>query len=328
MQPNQITLCHFRGGWGSSASNALRLLLLVVVPVWPTLVNASQVVWFSRAASVHVDHSGTSLDDSYVFELGAFNIGFTPSISNTAEWAANWHPADRSSYQTDTQTFGGTYLNQTNEAVFQTSNRGYIWGYSAANPTQWILIGDSSWKWPDTSDPLAFPLQWNVSSANSVIAGQVDPSESNGYFLKTSTVNQSSLPVITAEAWQLSHFNSGQLGEPALSGWQSDPDEDGLTNLIEFALDSRPLIADRNGLPTAEPVTVDGQTFLQLTFKKSPSAPLDYLVEVSFDQRNWNSGEFFTELVLDTPTRLTVRSSVAIHLLDRQFMRLVVGLQP
>lgn len=57
-------------------------------------------------------------------------------------------------------------------------------------------------------------------------------------------------------------------------------------------------------------------------------APVDYAVEVSFDKRNWNSGEFFTKTVVDTPTRLLVHNSVDMHLLDSQFLRLAAKLQP
>ena len=93
-------------------------------------------------------------------------------------------------------------------------------------------------------------------------------------------------------------------------------------------MDSDPLNADQRCLPSATTVSVDGQSYLQIALNKSAIAPVDYAVKVSFDKRNWNSGEFFTETVVDTPTRLLVHSSVAMHLLDSQFMRLVAKLQP
>ncbi len=300
------------------------ILLLAAPPAsW-----ASQVLWMSRAASAHVDSSEVALNASYVFALGAFDSDFQPTISNTSDWAAHWHPLQHSSFRTDTQTFGGTFTAPTNDGILATTNRGYIWGYSKDYPDQWILLGDPTWTWPDTTDSLAFPLQWTVGSAGEVLFGEVDPDETNGYYLKMGTVEDGAPPVTDTEAWLAGFFSDEELADDDISGWDEDPDQDGFTNLVELAIGTHPLEMNVRPHLGDMRIEVDGDHYLRFAMDKDPTAPVNYIVEVSFDRRNWNSGNLFTETLVDSPTQLIVRSIYPMHVLDQQFMRLSVGLQP
>ncbi len=51
------------------------------------------------------------------------------------------------------------------------------------------------------------------------------------------------------EQWRTQHFTFEQLADPTLSGPDADPDQDGRSNLLEYALGTDPWVAD---MPAAE----------------------------------------------------------------------------
>ena len=67
----------------------------------------------------------------------------------------------------------------------------------------------------------------------------------------TVSVAPSSPPSFTD--WQAAQFDSAQLNDPQISGWDADPDHDGFGNGLEFFFNTDPLagipIADVNSLP-------------------------------------------------------------------------------
>ncbi len=66
--------------------------------------------WSSLTDSRIVDSQGASLaQNTYVFELGAFEAGFTPQESNIGQWVSNWHVFDTASYTYDTSTSTGYF---------------------------------------------------------------------------------------------------------------------------------------------------------------------------------------------------------------------------
>ena len=73
-----------------------------------------------------------------------------------------------------------------------------------------------------------------------------------------------------------------------------DPDNDGLNNLMEYALASNPTVASRSDLPTGETklIEVDGITnaYLTITFRRQLAATdLTYTAELSGNLQTWNS---------------------------------------
>ncbi|MFT5413030.1 MAG: hypothetical protein ACI9NC_005782, partial [Verrucomicrobiales bacterium] len=90
------------------------------------------------------------------------------------------------------------------------------------------------------------------------------------------------------KSWAATH---GLSAEPAAQRL-ADFDFDGTNNLLEFALDTNPAIADPQKLPSAttQAIEVAGQTddYLTITFRKRRDAPqLAYTVEVGNDLINW-----------------------------------------
>ena len=100
-----------------------------------------------------------------------------------------------------------------------------------------------------------------------------------------------------AETWLAQHFAATELSDPALQstlwGWDADPDGDGITNLLEYALGGDPQVASSlfadGSLLGAGLEVVDGVTVLrhpQRTDKEVRG--LDYVVEFSQDLENWS----------------------------------------
>ena len=75
--------------------------------------------------------------------------------------------------------------------------------------------------------------------------------------------------------WKLSKFSTAELADPTISGDSADPDQDGITNLMEYTLALNPLSPDANGLPT----TSQQGGYLTMTYRLNKQAT-DVLVVV------------------------------------------------
>jgi hypothetical protein len=86
--------------------------------------------------------------------------------------------------------------------------------------------------------------------------------------------------------WREQAFSSTLQGNPALVAEDADPDGDGLSNLLEYALGSSPVAADADspGRPLSQ--LIEGR--LALDFPRSPArTDLDLVVEASADLVTW-----------------------------------------
>ena len=133
--------------------------------------------------------------------------------------------------------------------------------------------------------------------------------------------------------WQTSHFTAAELTNPNVSGDNSDPDGDGIVNLLEYALNLDPRTASRAGLPTASTTTISNATYLTLTYTRVKSASdLTYAVEVSTDLLTWHSGATYTADVTttdqSTTQQVTTRTLSATNsATPKQYLRLRVTRQ-
>ncbi|NIP95799.1 MAG: hypothetical protein GWO24_21135 [Akkermansiaceae bacterium] len=75
----------------------------------------------------------------------------------------------------------------------------------------------------------------------------------------------------------------------------ADPDRDGLANLLELALGTRPTRPDGRGAIRPRTVQADGRDFPALVFDRPVDRSfLNYTVEVSGDLQTWTSGSTVT----------------------------------
>jgi hypothetical protein len=106
--------------------------------------------------------------------------------------------------------------------------------------------------------------------------------------------------------WQLIHFSSAEIADPAFSGPLATPLADGLSNKLKFALgrspwDSTPPFASAEPLP-------DGRPAFRYTRSLEPGAPAPR-VEVSTDLASWSSASaaYEASVITTGPTRETIQ---------------------
>jgi alpha-tubulin suppressor-like RCC1 family protein/subtilisin family serine protease len=152
-----------------------------------------------------------------------------------------------------------------------------------------------------------------------------------------------------ADSWILLNFSNSEILDPAISGDNANPAQDGIQNLIKYALGLSPNQRyDSSSLPSMRvdvigasaqsesagrevqlfsTPTVDltsGKRYLAYTVNRSAGIrqDIDYIVEVSNDLVTWNSGDPYTVTVLDTAEVLEVYSATSLDDAPLQFMRL------
>ena len=100
----------------------------------------------------------------------------------------------------------------------------------------------------------------------------------------TATVSDDLIITVTEsyDAWAVRTLDSA---DPLVTGMLRDPDNDGISNLVEFALGLNPTSASSSGLP--QPLAEGGS--LTLTYQRYSGCELTYIVEVSDDLISWSS---------------------------------------
>jgi hypothetical protein len=197
---------------------------------------------------------------------------------------------------------------------------------------------------PDTTDSLVFsklsgPAWLTVSSTGGLSGTPIN--EHVGLNAFTVQVTDGSVNVSATLNLTVADINHDVNGNGMLDDWEigkfgnaapganppdGDLDRDGLTNLMEFALDTHPLV------PSANPVsydieTVGGEKFLRLTVPKNPAASnLTFLIESTAALDQWSADH--TVIETNTNLQLIVRDDVAIGSANRRFIRLKVSANP
>lgn len=98
--------------------------------------------------------------------------------------------------------------------------------------------------------------------------------------------------------WQATHFSSAELDDPSISGPHSDPDRDGMENLIEFGFGLDPRNGTTGseveglGLPRLAVVEEDGVYYEVIEYPARRAAgqtrPIVYLPQFSSGLEGWN----------------------------------------
>jgi hypothetical protein len=128
--------------------------------------------------------------------------------------------------------------------------------------------------------------------------------------------------------WRETYFPTA-LGNPAISGPNADPDGDGQSNLLEYALGSHPLIASTAGLPS---FSYHG-AYLRMTFLRRVNAPDVIYQPQSSGSLTSGFGPDVTEISASAPDAeglqiVVVEDNVAMTEAPQRFMRLRVQSVP
>lgn len=126
------------------------------------------------------------------------------------------------------------------------------------------------------------------------------------------------------EQWRQDNFGAN-AGNAAIAGNGADPDGDGLSNLLEYALGTNPLVNNASAV-VIDRETIGGNTYLRLTVTKNPSATdVTYSAEATGDLTaagSWSPSTVVVET--STATLFRARDSVAIGTAAQRFIRLRV----
>lgn len=89
------------------------------------------------------------------------------------------------------------------------------------------------------------------------------------------------------DAWRFANFSTVELQNPSISGATADPDEDGLSNLLEYALNLPPRISGGQTVNATEAGGV-----LTLAAAKNPDATdIQWFADISSDLILWDDAE-------------------------------------
>lgn len=169
------------------------LRLIASTALLTASAGAQTINWGSVVFSDLRDSNGVTLDDGFLFEIGAFDPGLDPSVqplsTNLNSWLQHWNVFDRvtgpaaNGYNAAAGYFTGATA-MTDDGLSTSmwldadipSFEGldaYLWirkGDSPVPGSEWLLVRASDWVFP-TAIPgccdNGLPIEWSVSDLNS-----------------------------------------------------------------------------------------------------------------------------------------------------------------
>ena len=338
-EPSTALLLMLAGGAGilrrrRSASSAVgvqqigalraAVVALLVVASFGTARAGLQIDFRSTPFSSNVTSAEPvePMGEGFLFELGAFEAGFTPTAANTGDWAANWQGLGRVAYNATTGWFTGSAELTSNAAPFSIGASAYLWGFDSSG--EWILLANPAWVWSSAAVGLGFPETFSVNAeGTTTVVGSVSPDGSAGFQMQTSAITAEA-PKMDPEFWRSEHFTIAELADAEVSGWTADPDGDGTTNIEELAAGTDPRDAGSTQVAELSFVDIAGSIYCQLDLPRSGIADIEHVLALSSDLENWDSSGATIEVVEDSSTRLLLRTTVAVGAGEREFYQFLL----
>ncbi len=285
-------------------------------------LRAETIYWYSVSGGNNLTSTGAPMSGGFRFELGVFKGSFVPTDANTADWVANWVPAQRVNYNATNQLFSGQFTVVNNLAPFTVGKAAYVWGFQGGvASSEWVLFRKSNWTWPRPNPLNPFGVVWDAKDATAVL-GAID-ADGVPFLMQSAEVTATASPATSWAQWR-----EVELAGESLDGPGDDPDRDGTVNLLEFVFGLPPLQAGAGPLTPVEIVERTGERYLQMTIPRRMDHPATLTVQVGPDLINWTSGATATTVVLDTPSGLVVRDLTPLGPgTPRRFMRLLAALE-
>jgi hypothetical protein len=201
----------------------------------------------------------------------------------------------------DNQTAGPITINRKSSVVVQLTETNVA--VAVADPTQTNTTG--------ITVTLNQPVTQVISLDSGVGVGQLSPTlqftaATAGAAGKTFHANFS-YNLTNFIAWQNVHFTPAQLADPTISGLTADPEHDGISNLMKYALMLDPWQPTANTVPIQTGII--GGNFAFIYTRREWAADLQYSIDVSTNLTSWDtSGTQFNQSVLsDDGTKQAVQ---------------------
>jgi len=121
--------------------------------------------------------------------------------------------------------------------------------------------------------------------------------------------------------WANTRFSSDQLANPTVSDRSADPDLDGLSNLVEYALGFDPLTADHG---TTLSVSRNAGSWVVTYARPANRADLIYSVETSADLSTWSTSLVTHTLVSTSGDGSTQTWQAVLPASEKAFFRLKI----
>lgn len=217
--------------FSSSLAKRLNSSIYACITLLCAPLNAGTIDWGTALGGSHLRSDQVSaVDSAYVFYLGYFASGFTPTADNTADWSSHWTTVDAANYQTRFRAFASRHRVGDNDPTPGT--QAYIWGVRRdSDDMEWILVTNANWHWPNGSSQ-AKKRNWIMGDTATAILGSIN----NGQGFATTSVDSPAVPVIGYDLWAKRFFaDSDARALP-----EADANNNGVPNLIEYALDRHP----------------------------------------------------------------------------------------
>ena len=129
-------------------------------------------------------------------------------------------------------------------------------------------------------------------------------------------------------AWKAKVFSRAERQDTTVSGDLATPAQDGVVNLLKYALNIDPHLSAASALPIITTETASGATYVTLTYTRvMANTDINYVAEVSPDLLTWNSGSAYTTVENVVTSTDGSMQTVRVRALDPQqhFARLRVS---
>jgi hypothetical protein len=305
---------------GASSNFAVRFSLAAALPTWLTITPASGSLPANNGGEIELTFDASSLTvGNYTAFLGiASNDPYQPSLSIPVSFSVGTSvvPPNAPSALTATPSDAG-------EVTLQWIREG---GGVTQHRAEYRIVGDSAW--------LMGPV-FSAAASSGVVTG-LEPSISYEFRIIAMKLLFASLPSNVAqariwshaEAWRDQYF--GSIENTGNANDLQDPDQDGIVNILEYALAaSHPREPSNAALPTVSMTPIGDSLYTTLTVMKNQnSTDILYVVESSGDLQDWNAGSGHTVIIEETAQILIARDVIPSSSTSARFLRLKVTRNP
>ncbi|MFN7565439.1 MAG: PEP-CTERM sorting domain-containing protein [Prosthecobacter sp.] len=181
----------------------MKKLLAFLFAFLTVSASARTISWRSGIGDDLLNSSGFSLDDSFTFELGAFEAGFTPDATNYGEWSTRWRAFGQATFEPllgngwepglqyftkDTTVLGGQLSSESPPLAsyaFTAGTQAFLWVYDSktvAPTSEWALVGGTTWTFPASDLLNLTPVVWELNSADRVVWGGANDLRGDGLY--------------------------------------------------------------------------------------------------------------------------------------------------